>query len=144
MTSKWWLWCHTFELEMTSSIFFNFTRYLHIVYSYQILASSDLNQKKILRNLSLWSCFQPSTPPLAGCDGNNEWAVLKFLISKDDLYNCLQIHKVWWRSIKPFLRYLAKPSGGHFAPSPNRVNNMRPNHKKSIVYCCFIFAFYKQ
>ena len=51
----------------------------------------------------------------------------KIFISKDDLYNCLKSHKVWLRSVKPFLRYLAKTLRGAFniapppPPSPNRV-----------------------
>ena len=35
----------------------NFTRFLPIVYSYQVSASSDLNQKKILRKCTFLSCF---------------------------------------------------------------------------------------
>ena len=38
-------------------IILNFTRFPPIAYSYQVSASSDLNQKKILKNLPLLSCF---------------------------------------------------------------------------------------
>ena len=65
------------------------------------------------------------SPPLISYHGNNEWPILKLLISKDDLYTGLKSHKVLWRSAKLFLRYLAKTlRGDHFAPpqSPNRVN----------------------
>ena len=94
----------------------NFTRFLPIVYSYQVSASSDLNQKKNLKNLPLWSCFKPSTPPLIGYHSNNEGPILKCLILKDDLYNCLE----------NFFEIFSKNPQGHFAPpppppSPNRV-----------------------
>ena len=40
-------------------------------------------------------------------------------VSKDDLYNCRKSPNVWWRSAKPFLRYLAKTfKGSHFEPPP--------------------------
>ena len=63
-------------------------------------------------------------PPLIGYHGNNEWSIPMFLISKDDQYNFLRSHEVWWGYVKPFLRYSAKTlgRGGHFdPPSPNRV-----------------------
>ena len=81
-----------------------------------------------MENLLLWSCFEPSTLPWTGCHGNNEWSFPKLSISEDGLYNCLKGHKVWWRSVEPFLRYLAKTLRRRVCsspppppPSPNRV-----------------------
>ena len=45
---------------------------------------------------------------LIGYHGNSKWPIPKFLILKDDQYNCVKSQKVWWKPIKPFLRYLAK------------------------------------
>ena len=120
--SKWRLWRNTFELEMTWSIFLNFTRFLPIVYSYQVSASSDLNQKKFGKYVSLLMFLTKHSP--INLLPWQQWTIYpKLSILKDDLYNCLKSHKVWWRMAEPFLRYLAKTSGGHFAPppSPSRV-----------------------
>ena len=68
--------------------------------------------------------FLDKHSPLISYHGNNEWPIRKPLILKDDLYICLKSHKVSWRSAKPFLRYLAKPSGGHFTPPPAQVGLM--------------------
>ena len=63
--------CHDIKMMIITSYvrirddiinFFNFTRYLPIVYSYQILASSDLNQKKILRNCLFDHVFSQALP----------------------------------------------------------------------------------
>ena len=54
-TSKWRLWRHSFELNTTSSIFLNFTRFLSILY--QVSASSDLNQKKIWLPWQQWMTY---------------------------------------------------------------------------------------
>ena len=95
-------------------IFINFTRFWPIVYSYQVSPSSDLNQKK---NTCFFDhVFSQAIPPLIGYQGNNKWPIPKFLMVKDDQNNCLKSQKVWWRRVKPFLRYLAKPLGGHFGP----------------------------
>ena len=62
VTSKWRLWRYTFKLEMMSSIFFNFTRFLPIVYSYQVSASSDLNQKNLWKICLFDHVFSQALP----------------------------------------------------------------------------------
>ena len=73
------------ELQMTSSNFFKF----HKISTDRIFLLSFCiiwpASEKILENLPLWSRFKPST---------------------------LRSRKVWWRSVIPFLRYLAKTSRG--------------------------------
>ena len=44
--------------------------------------------------------FLAKHSPLIGYHGNNEWAMLKLFITKDEQYNGLKSHKVSWRSAK--------------------------------------------
>ena len=53
-------------------VFLNFKRFLSIVYSYRVSASSDVNQKKILRKIASLIVFLASTLTLIGYHGNNE------------------------------------------------------------------------
>ena len=117
----------TFELEMTSSSFLNFTRFLPIVYSYQVSAWSELNQKKMWKICLFNHVFSQALLPLNGYHGNNEWPILKIFISKDDLCNGLKSHKVSWRSAEPVLRYLAKTlRGAILLPPPPVQIGLRP------------------
>ena len=128
---------------MTSSNFLTLTRFLPIKHSYQVSASSELNQKKFLKNLPLLSCFYPSTPPLIGYYGNNEWSILKLLISKDGLYIGLKSQKISWRLVKPFLRYLAKPLRGIF-PLPLQIGLTNAlTNAVCCRYCWISEAFYR-
>ena len=77
------------------NFFLNLTRFLPIVYSYQVSTLSELNKKKIFGKLASLIMFSAKHSPLIGCRGNNKWPISKFSIFKDDLYNCLKSRKVW-------------------------------------------------
>ena len=113
--------CHDIKMMiMTSYIrirdgiinFLKFTRFLSIIYSYQVSAWSDLHQKKNGKICLFDHVFSQALPSLIGYHGNSEWPSFYFLLLKDYPYNFHKSHKVWWRSVKPFLRYLAKILGG--------------------------------
>ena len=83
--------------------------------------------------------FLAKHSPLIGYHGNNEWPISKLLILKNGLYNCLKTHKVWGRSAKPFLKYLAKTLRGilprPWPPSPNRVTSLHPLQNNCRITC---------
>ena len=96
--------------------FLNFTRLLPIEYSYQVSASSDLNQKMFWKICIFYHVFSQAFLPLIGYHGNSEWPILKLLILKDDLYIGLKITKFREDWLNRFWDIQQKPSWAILSP----------------------------
>ena len=99
---------------MTSSTFFKFHK---ISIHRKLLPSFSIIWLESEKKICLFDRdFSQALPLLISYHGNTEWPILKLFTLKDDIYNDLKSHKVWWRSAKLFLRYFVKTLKGPFNP----------------------------